>query len=152
MNTVNLIGRLTKDPEQQQTQSGHRVTSFSVAVDRNYKAHGDTRQSTDFFTVVAWNVTATFVAQHFKRGQRIGICKAANIPTKRATNALPSKWWPKACALPGMHQTGSRSRSSRRCRKSHRQFPRPSRHRHRQKLKVTFSFLDEPDDDFDFVL
>ena len=52
LNSVIIMGRLTADPELRTTTNGLSVTSFTVAVDRNYKS-GDERQ-TDFISVVAY--------------------------------------------------------------------------------------------------
>lgn len=71
LNTAIIMGRLTADPELRTTQSGLSVTSFTVAVDRNYK-NGDERQ-TDFINVVAWRGTADFVSRYFKKGQMIAV-------------------------------------------------------------------------------
>ena len=52
MNSVILIGRLTRDPELRYTQSNIPVVTFSIAVDRNYSNNGVDRQ-TDFIDIVA---------------------------------------------------------------------------------------------------
>lgn len=70
MNNITITGRLTANPELKQTQSGLAVTSFNVAVDRNYTAKGQEKQ-TDFFTVVAWRGTAEFVCKYFAKGRLI---------------------------------------------------------------------------------
>ena len=71
LNSVIIMGRLTADPELRTTPNGLSVTSFTVAVDRNYKS-GDERQ-TDFISVVAWRGTADFVTRFFKKGQMIAV-------------------------------------------------------------------------------
>ena len=71
LNTAIIMGRLTADPELRKTTSGLSVTSFTVAVDRNYKS-GDERQ-TDFINVTAWRGTADFVSTYFKKGQMIAV-------------------------------------------------------------------------------
>ena len=71
LNSVIIMGRLTADPELRTTPNGLSVTSFTVAVDRNYKL-GDERQ-TDFISVVAWRGTADFVTRFFKKGQMIAV-------------------------------------------------------------------------------
>ena len=60
MNSICLIGRLTADPELKTTQSGISVTSFSVAVDRNFRGKDQERQ-TDFINCVAWRQTAEII-------------------------------------------------------------------------------------------
>ena len=44
LNKVILMGRLTRDPELRFTQSNIAVTSFSIAVDRNYKSRVNSRR------------------------------------------------------------------------------------------------------------
>lgn len=83
MNTVNIIGRLVRDPELTSTQSGVSLCKFSVAVDRKFKnANGE--RETDFFNVQAWRNTAEFIAQYFSKGQRIGI--VGRLETSRWTD------------------------------------------------------------------
>lgn len=68
MNNTSLIGRLTKDPELRYTSAGIAVTTFTLAVQRDFKnASGD--YETDFIPVVAWRSTAEYVANHFKKGK-----------------------------------------------------------------------------------
>lgn len=71
LNSVIMTGRMVADPELKTTQSGVNVTSFRIAVTRNYKV-GDEYPS-DFFTVVAWRNTAEFVAAHFKKGDTLTV-------------------------------------------------------------------------------
>lgn len=81
-NLVVLTGRLTADPELKTTQSGISVTSFSIAVDRRYRA-GEEKQ-TDFINIVAWRQSAEFVAKYFKKGSLIGI--EGSIQTRKYTD------------------------------------------------------------------
>ena len=71
-NKVILIGNMTADPELKQTQGGLSVSSFSIAVNRRFKAEG--QQDCDFITVVAWRQQAEFVCKYFHKGQPILIC------------------------------------------------------------------------------
>ena len=71
LNSIIIMGRLTADPELRTTPSNLSVTSFTVAVDRNYKS-GDERQ-TDFINCVAWRATADFVTRYFRKGQMIAV-------------------------------------------------------------------------------
>lgn len=68
LNHITIMGRLTRDPEMRTTQSGVSVTSFTIAVDRDYAANGAERE-TDFIDCVAWRSTAEFVAKYFVKGQ-----------------------------------------------------------------------------------
>lgn len=70
-NKVIIGGRLTAEPELKQTQGGHSVASFSVAVNRRTKPGKE--QKSDFFNVIAWRQTADFVARYFHKGSSICI-------------------------------------------------------------------------------
>ena len=68
LNKIILMGRLTRDPELRRTQSGTAVTSFSLAVDRDFKSQGGEKE-TDFIDIVAWRNTAEFVSKYFTKGR-----------------------------------------------------------------------------------
>ena len=68
LNRIILMGRLTRDPELRRTQSGVSVTSFSLAVDRDFKGQSGERE-TDFIDIVAWRQTAEFVSKYFTKGR-----------------------------------------------------------------------------------
>lgn len=70
LNVVVLQGRMTRDPELRHTQAGKSVTSFSLAVDRDFKSNG---KETDFIDVVAWGQTAEFVCSYLGKGRMIGV-------------------------------------------------------------------------------
>lgn len=62
------MGRLVKDPELRRTQSGTAVTSFRLAVDRDFKGQNGEKEA-DFIDVVAWRGTAEFVSKYFSKGR-----------------------------------------------------------------------------------
>lgn len=68
LNKIVCMGRLTKNPELRRTTTGKAVTSFTIAVDRDYKSDSGERE-TDFINVVAWGSTAEFVEKFFGRGR-----------------------------------------------------------------------------------
>ena len=70
LNCSIIQGRLTADPELRHTNSDLSVTSFSVAVDRDYTKQGEEKQA-DFINVVAWRKTAEFVDKYFRKGSQI---------------------------------------------------------------------------------
>ena len=78
-NLVVLTGRLTADPELKTTPNGVSVTTFSIAVNRNYRAGEE--QQTDFINIVAWRQRAEFITKYFKKGSMIGI--EGSIQTRR---------------------------------------------------------------------
>ena len=68
LNHITLMGRLTRDPELRRTQSGTAVTSFTLAVDRDFKSQSGEKE-TDFIDIVAWRSTAEFVSKYFTKGR-----------------------------------------------------------------------------------
>lgn len=68
LNKIFIMGRLTRDPELRRTQDGNAVTSFALAVDRDFKS-ADGNKETDFIDVVAWRNTAEFAAKYFTKGR-----------------------------------------------------------------------------------
>lgn len=64
LNKIILMGRLTREPELRTTQSGVSVTSFTIAVDRDFD-----KTATDFVDCVAWKNTAEFVSRFFTKGR-----------------------------------------------------------------------------------
>lgn len=71
MNTVNILGRLARNPELRYTQTLRAVASFTIAVDRIYKAEG--QQTADFINCLAWNKTAENIEKYFQKGNKIAI-------------------------------------------------------------------------------
>lgn len=72
MNSVNLTGRLTKDPELRYTATGHAVCNLSLAVNRKGpKEEG--KQDVDFISLVVWRGLAETMANHLQKGSLIGI-------------------------------------------------------------------------------
>ena len=69
LNRIISMGRLVRDPELRTTQSGTAVTSFTLAVDRDFKSRESGEKSTDFIDVVAWRQTAEFVCKYFAKGR-----------------------------------------------------------------------------------
>ena len=68
LNKIIIMGRLTRDPELRRTASGTAVTSFSLAVDRDFKSQSGEKE-TDFIDVVAWRSTAECVSKYFTTGR-----------------------------------------------------------------------------------
>ena len=72
LNRAILMGRLTRDPELRQTPNNVSVTTFTLAVDRNYQADKNNKQA-DFINIVAWRHTAEFVAKYFTKGLLVAV-------------------------------------------------------------------------------
>ncbi len=73
MNKVILMGRLTKDPELRYTSANNiPVASFTLAVNRRFQKQGEERKA-DFIQCTAWNKTAEFCKNYYKKGQQVAI-------------------------------------------------------------------------------
>lgn len=70
LNSISILGRLTRDPELRHTQSGNAVCTITVAVDRDFQPK-DGEKQTDFFDVVLWRHKAEFVSKYFSKGRMI---------------------------------------------------------------------------------
>ena len=73
MNSVCLVGRLTRDPEVRYgSQSQMAIARFSLAVDRPVPDRNGERQ-TDYPNIVCFGKSAEFVEKYFKKGMRVGV-------------------------------------------------------------------------------
>ena len=71
MNKVQLMGRLTRDPELRVTQSGTPVLNVGLAVDRRFAREG--QQDVDFFDLVVWGKSAEAFSAHLGKGRQIAV-------------------------------------------------------------------------------
>ena len=69
MNTITLLGRLTKNPEARYTSTGKAVTLFTLAVNRYTNSDG--QREADFINCQAWGKTAEVVGNHVSKGDRL---------------------------------------------------------------------------------
>ena len=70
MNTITLLGRLTKNPEARYTSTGKAVTLFTLAVNRPY-TNSDGQREADFINCQAWGKTAEVIGNHVSKGDRL---------------------------------------------------------------------------------
>ena len=71
LNHIVIMGRLTRDPELRRTGTGIAVTSFTVAVNRDFVGRDGGERETDFIDCVAWRQTGEFVSKYFTKGSMI---------------------------------------------------------------------------------
>ena len=72
INSVVLVGRLTKDPELKYTQGGVAVTRFTLAVNRPFSNQQGQREA-DFVNCVTWRKQAENMANFLRKGSLAGI-------------------------------------------------------------------------------
>lgn len=71
MNSVQLIGRLTRDPEIRYTDGGSSIARFGLAVDRRFKQENGA--DADFINIVSFGKTAEFIEKYFHKGMKIAL-------------------------------------------------------------------------------
>lgn len=86
INTVILMGRLTRDPELRQTSSGTDFCRFVLAIPKDYD-----KEKTDFVDCIAWRKTAEFVSKYFHKGERISV--VGSIVTTSSGEGEDRKKW-----------------------------------------------------------
>lgn len=69
MNSVQLVGRFTRDPEVRYTDGGSTIARFSLAVDRRFKSENG--PTADFPNCVAFGKTAEFIEKYFHKGRKL---------------------------------------------------------------------------------
>ena len=72
INNVTLVGRLTRDPELRYTPSNIAITTFNMAVNRNFKNQDGNREA-DFINCMIWRQQAENFANWVKKGNLVGI-------------------------------------------------------------------------------
>ena len=71
-NMVYLIGRLTKDLEVKEGESGNKYAFITIACQRSYK-NAENVYETDFIPVRMFGVIAENTAEYCKKGDLVGI-------------------------------------------------------------------------------
>ena len=72
MNRVELIGRLTRDPELRYTSSNIATARFSLAVNRPFQSQNG-EQGTDFINIVVWRKQAENVKKYCTKGSLVAV-------------------------------------------------------------------------------
>lgn len=84
MNSINIIGRMTSDPELRKTQSGTSCCSFTLAVKRP-----KVKDVTDFHNFVVWQQGAEYLCQYGRKGDIVGV--AGYLTTREWTDKDDNK-------------------------------------------------------------
>ncbi len=74
MNKIQIIGRLTANPELRTTGTGLQVCTFNVAVSRRFN-----RDEVDFFPVTTWRDVAINCNKYLAKGSQVGVCGSLQI-------------------------------------------------------------------------
>ncbi len=72
LNQMVIVGRLVRDPELRETESGKKITNITLAVPRSYKnVKGE--YETDFIDCVLWTGIAESTSEYCKKGDILGV-------------------------------------------------------------------------------
>ena len=71
LNSVNIMGNLTRDPELKYTPSGKSVCSLSIANNRIYTKNGEKVSEVSYFDVEVWGLVAENCAKYLTKGRGI---------------------------------------------------------------------------------
>ena len=72
INSVEVIGNVTRTPELKTTSNGSVLTMFGVATNRKWKTKtGEEKESTEFHNIVAWGNLAESVSKHIVKGRKV---------------------------------------------------------------------------------
>lgn len=82
MNSTQLVGRMTRDPDVRYTDSGTSIARFTLAVDRRFKQEGG--PTADFISCISFGKTAEFIEKYFYKGMKMGL--SGRIQTGSYTN------------------------------------------------------------------
>lgn len=72
LNSVQIIGNLTRDPELRYTPNGIAVVTLGVATNRSYKLeNGEKKEETEYHRLIAWNKLAELCSQLLHKGSKL---------------------------------------------------------------------------------
>lgn len=146
INNVVLVGRLTRDPELRYTPSNQAVTTFSLAVNRNFKSQNGEREA-DFISCVIWRKQAENLANWAKKGALIGI--VGRIQTRTYENQEGQRVYVTEVVADSFQLLESRESRNNSNTSTQNSFGQPEEHNYQNSFGQT-SPMDIPDDDLPF--
>jgi len=92
MNNINLIGRLTADPEYQEVGNNNTPkANFRLAADRPY-TDSNGEQGTDFVPIVCWGKLAGTVNQYLNKGRKVAVNGAIRVDSYNDRSGDKKTW------------------------------------------------------------
>lgn len=85
MNSLTIIGNLTRDPELRSTPSGIAVCTFTVAVNRRQSTEAGAKEA-DFFRVTAWRQLAENCNRFLAKGRKVAVIGSISAQTYQAND------------------------------------------------------------------
>lgn len=71
LNSVNIVGNLTRDPELKYTNSGRSVCNLSIANNRVYNKNGERVTEVSYFDVEVWGAQAENCSKYLSKGSGV---------------------------------------------------------------------------------
>lgn len=109
LNKVNLVGRLTKDPELRYLGNGTPVANFTLAVNRTFK-NKDGEREADFINIVVWRKQAENCANYISKGSLVAI--SGRIQSRSYDTAEGQKRYVTEVVAEEVHFMDSKEKSS----------------------------------------
>ena len=73
LNHIDIVGRMTRDPELRTMPTGANLAIFTVAVERDFGNRESGEKITDFIDCVAWRQTGEFVTRNGQKGRLVAV-------------------------------------------------------------------------------
>jgi single-strand DNA-binding protein len=90
LNTVQLIGNLTRDPELRYTKVGTAVCTFGLATNRSVtNEKGEKTEAVDFHRIVAWRKLAELCDQYLSKGKKVYVAGRLQSRSFTGTDGTP---------------------------------------------------------------
>lgn len=89
MNSINLTGRVGKDPETKPTSNDSLMVTFSLGAER----WSNGNKETDWFNCVAFKKTAELVKKYVKKGDLIGITGQMQSKVLEKEDGSKNTYW-----------------------------------------------------------
>lgn len=93
MNSIQIIGNLTRDPEVRHTTSGLAVCNFAVAVNRDYVNSQTGQREADYFNVVVWRELGETCARHLAKGRKVAVIGQMQMRVYQAQDGSNRTAW-----------------------------------------------------------
>jgi len=90
MNQAFLIGRLVRDPEIRNTETGKKISTVTLAVPRSYK-NSEGQYETDFINCVLWTGIAETTCEYCHKGDLIGVKGRIQVRAINNEDETPKK-------------------------------------------------------------
>jgi len=97
LNRVQLIGYLGKDPETRFTPTGKKVAHFSLGVTQRWKSAGETKESTEWVNVEAWERLGEVAQEYLRKGSLVYV--EGRLRTHRYEDKGETRYYTEVVAL-----------------------------------------------------